>query len=104
MSIKTKMKIRHSGKEAEVFVLINHPMRPVYKEDQKTKKHISAHYIETLHFKLNDRPVADVSLGPAIAANPMIGLYLKNVKAGDQVSVNWEDNRGMKGGAKKYIK
>ena len=103
MTFKTKMKIVHTGTDTKIMVLVNHPMEPGNRINKETGKPVPAHYIESMHFLQNNKTVADVSLGPGTAANPMTILMLRNIKAGDQIFVRWKDNRGMQGKASQQV-
>ncbi|MCG6886697.1 MAG: thiosulfate oxidation carrier complex protein SoxZ [Proteobacteria bacterium] len=103
MTIQTKMKIRRSGNQAEILVLVNHPMESGNRVDKKNNNRIPAHYIESISFKINGSDIADASLGPGVASNPMTGIVLNKVKPGDLVSVHWSDNKGMHGMAEHTI-
>ena len=103
MAIQTKMKIRWSGDKVEVLVLVNHPMEHGLRVDNASAKRVAAHYIESMRFTRNAQAVADVSLGPDIAQNPMTGIILDHVTPGDEIAVAWTDNRGQQGFARRRV-
>jgi sulfur-oxidizing protein SoxZ len=103
MTIQTKMKIRRSGDKAQILVLVNHPMETGQHLNKQTNSPITAQYIETMTFKLNGTPIAEASLGPGIAANPMTGIVLNHAKPGDVVTVVWTDNKDKSGFAEETI-
>ncbi len=99
----TKIKIRKNGDQARVLVLVRHPMETGRRKDESTRQRIPAHYIETMTFELNGKVVAEASLGPGVAANPMTVIAIDHAEAGDQVDVRWKDNKGQRGGARATI-
>jgi len=95
----TKIKTRPADGATEILVLVNHPMETGQRVDAKTKEKIPAHWIQKLTVELNGKTVADVDMGVAVSKDPLIGIKVKNAKAGDKVKVSWSDNKGQKGGA-----
>ena len=99
MARQTRMRIKQQDGAAEVLVLVNHPMETGLRTDRKTKKKIPAHFIQKMTFRLNGKEVAVADLGIAVSKDPLVGIRIKGVKAGDKVKVSWSDNKGESGEA-----
>lgn len=94
MAKRTKIRTRMTGGHTEVMVLVKHPMDTGAARDAATGRPISAHYIENMVFRLNGRVIAEASLGPGVAANPLTSIGINGAQAGDTVTVRWTDNLG----------
>lgn len=103
MAIQTRLKIRRSGNQALIMVLVKHPMDSGNRIDSNNNQPIPANYVESINFKLNGKSIADASLGPGVAPNPLAGIFLKKFKPGDRISVHWTDNKGIQGMAEQMI-
>jgi sulfur-oxidizing protein SoxZ len=89
---------------AEVRVRVTHPMETGQRVNPQTKEKIPAHYIQKMTFAVNGKQVAVTDLGPAVSKDPLVGVRLKGAKAGDKVTVSWNDNKGESGSAEAVIK
>ncbi len=104
MARLTKMKIKQVGGKHQVLVLVNHPMETGRRKDSKTGELIPAHFIKTMTFQHNGKPVAEANMGAGVSKNPLIGIELMSAKSGDKVSVAWTDNKGESGSADTAVK
>lgn len=79
-----------------VKVLLQHPMHSGMAKDERGNLP-PAHYITriTLHIDGVLRVQADI--GPGVARNPLFGWRLRDVAAGAEVVVAWQDNQGLSG-------
>lgn len=100
----TKIKIKKKSDGSDVLVLAKHPMETGNRKDKKTGEVIPAHFITTMNFSVNGAKVVEASLSQAVSANPLIGVNLKDLKAGDKVSVDWVDNQGKSESAEATVK
>lgn len=82
-----------------VKVIIEHPMESGQRREPSTGKIIPAHFIQSVWVELNGTRVVSSRCGGGVAANPYFGFRLAEAKAGDRVSVHWEDNKGQTGSA-----
>lgn len=98
MTDPIKLRATVKGDEAEVRMLLPHPMESGQRRDAAGHL-VPAHYITTLTVSLNGRPVIEGALGTAVSANPLFAFQLSGVKVGDRVAVNWTDNKGQRGSA-----
>jgi sulfur-oxidizing protein SoxZ len=91
------MKIRATlqGDVADVRVLMAHPMETGLRKDSSGKL-VPPHFIQTIAASLNGRPVFNADVSQAISRNPVFAFKVKGAKAGDKLSVTWQDNKGDK--------
>ena len=50
------------------------------------------HFIQTLTFKHNGKVLSQCQMGYGISKNPFFSFKIKSAKAGDKVSISWQDN------------
>lgn len=100
----TKIKLKKKDNGYDVLVLAKHPMETGNRKDKKTGKLIPAHYITSMIFAVNGSDVVEASLSQAISTNPLIGISLKSLKAGDKVSVKWVDTSDQSESAEATVK
>ena len=85
------------GKQVtELKIIILHPMRTGRSKNDDGQR-VPAHFMQTMQVVLAGRVLIDVQTGTAISRNPYFTFYLQGVAAGDVITVNWQDNRGLEG-------
>ena len=91
------MKIRATlqGDVADVRVLMAHPMETGQRKDAAGKL-VPLHFIQTITAQLNGKTVFTADLSQAVSRNPVFAFKVKGAKAGDKLSVTWQDNTGEK--------
>ena len=91
------MKIRATlqGDVADVRVLMAHPMETGQRKDAAGKI-VPLHFIQTISAQLNGKTVFTADVSQAVARNPVFAFKVKGAKAGDKLSVTWQDNAGEK--------
>ena len=91
------MKIRATlqGDVADVRVLMAHPMETGLRKDAAGKM-VPLHFIQTITAQLNGRTVFTADVSQAVSRNPVFAFKVKGAKAGDKLSVTWQDNTGDK--------
>ncbi len=91
------MKIRATlqGDVADVRVLMAHPMETGLRKDSAGKL-VPLHFIQSITAQLNGKTVFAADLSQAVARNPVFAFKVKGAKAGDKLSVTWQDNKGDK--------
>ncbi|BAU49549.1 sulfur oxidation protein SoxZ [Sulfurifustis variabilis] len=104
MARQTRMRTKSQDGATEILVLVNHPMETGQRTDPKTKEKIPAHFIQKMTFSLNGKEVAVADLGVAVSKDPLVGVRVKNAKAGDKVKVTWSDNKGETGEAETTVR
>lgn len=90
------IKIRSKRLENYTLIrtLIAHPMQTGKKKNDETGELIPAHFIQTLTFKHNDEVMSECQMGFGVSKNPFFSYRLKSAKAGDVVTISWQDNLG----------
>ena len=104
MSDPMKIRAQMKGDIADIRVLISHPMETGLRKDPKTGKNVPAHYIKKLSVTVNGKTVVDGETGTSISRNPVFGFKVKGAKAGDKITISWEDNKGNKDTADDTVK
>ena len=91
------MKIRATlqGDVADVRVLMAHPMETGQRKDAAGKL-VPLHFIQTITAQLNGKTVFTADLSQAVSRNPVFAFKVKGAKAGDKLSITWQDNTGDK--------
>ena len=91
------MKIRATlqGDVADVRVLMAHPMETGQRKDAAGKI-VPLHFIQTISAQLNGKTVFSADTSQAVARNPVFAFKVKGAKAGDKLSITWQDNTGDK--------
>jgi sulfur-oxidizing protein SoxZ len=94
------MKIRATlkGDDAEVRVLMGHPMETGQRKGPDGKV-IPMHFIQEVTVKLNGKTVIEGQISQAVSRNPVFSFRVKGAKAGDKVEISWLDNKGDKNSA-----
>jgi sulfur-oxidizing protein SoxZ len=91
------MKIRATlqGDVADVRVLMAHPMETGQRKGPDGKL-VPPHFIQTITAQLNGKTVFAADISQSVSRNPVFAFKVKGAKAGDKLSVTWQDNKGDK--------
>jgi len=91
------MKIRATlqGDVVDVRVLMAHAMETGQRKDAAGKL-VPLHFIQTITAQLNGKTVFSADISQAVSRNPVFAFKVKGAKAGDKLSVTWQDNMGEK--------
>ena len=81
------------GDVTQVQSLIRHPMDSGFVKDSKGQI-IPPHYIEIVQFEHGGKTVFTAFWGPAVSKDPYLKFSFKGGKKGDDLTVNWVDNKG----------
>jgi len=84
-----------SGGEVTVTAKIFHPMESGQRLDRKTGAIIPAHYITEVTGEHKGKTIVTAMWGPAISENPLLSFKFAGARQGDQVKLNWVDNKGQ---------
>lgn len=103
MADMMKIRAQLTGDALAIKILMAHPMETGQRKDAKTGQFIPAHFIRHVAVGLNGKTVVAAQWGGAISKDPFLGLRVKGAKAGDKVTVNWEDNKGGKNSAEATV-
>lgn len=93
MASPMRIKARLEGDIAVVRAIMRHEMETGQRKAADGTL-VSAHFIQQVVGKLNDKVVLDAQWGPAVSKNPYMEFRAKGAKAGDKVVVTWVDNKG----------
>lgn len=93
MADPMRIRAQASGDAATVRVLMAHEMETGQRRDGSGNV-VPAWFIQNVTAKLNDKTVMTAQWGPAISKNPFLQFSVKGAKAGDKISITWEDNKG----------
>jgi len=95
LSMPEQIKIRalNQGEFTDIRMLMQHPMETGQRKDDKGQT-FPAHFIQTFTVSLNGKPIIDGQLNTSISRNPLFTFRARGIKAGDKLSVAWEDNGG----------
>lgn len=93
MSEPIRIRAQLQGSNADIRILMQHPMETGQRKDENGKT-VPVHFIQTFNVKLNGQPLIDGQLNTSISRNPLFAFKANNVKAGDKLSVHWQDNTG----------
>jgi len=61
------------------------------------KPNSHSNYIIKLKFFLNDKEISVFNLGPRIPNDPVFGVHISEITAGDKVTVQWTDTHAARG-------
>lgn len=98
-----KLRASMSGDTADIKCLMNHPMETGLRKDAATGKLVPAHHITNVVCTVGGKTVMDAQWGGGVSKNPYLAIKVKGAKAGDKVTVTWEDNKGEKDSAEGAI-
>jgi sulfur-oxidizing protein SoxZ len=90
-----KIRVTLQGDVADVRVLMAHPMETGQRKDAAGKL-VPMHFIQTITAQLNGKTVFSAEISQAVARNPVFAFKVKDAKAGDKLSITWQDNAGDK--------
>jgi sulfur-oxidizing protein SoxZ len=97
MAEPIRMRVKLEGDIADVRVLIAHPMETGLRKDAASGQPVPLHFIKTVVATLNGTPVLEAQWSQAMARNPYMQFRVRGAKPGDEVAIEWHDNRGESG-------
>jgi len=86
----------------EIKALMRHPMETGQRKDEAGNA-IPAHFITEVKASVGDRVLMQSFWGAAVSQNPSIGFRATGLNEGDQVAVEWTDNKGGRGEGKAKV-
>ena len=95
MADPIKIRAQIQGEIANIRILLQHPMETGLRKDDQGQT-VPAHFIQTFSVSHSGKPLIDGQLNTSIAKNPLFAFKARGIKAGDKLSVNWQDNVGDK--------
>lgn len=95
MADQIKIRAQIQGEIANIRILLQHPMETGQRKDDQGQT-LPVHFIQTFSVSHNGKPLIEGQLNTSIAKNPLFAFKARGIKAGDKLSVNWQDNLGDK--------
>jgi sulfur-oxidizing protein SoxZ len=95
MADPMKIRVTLQGEVADVRVLMAHPMETGLRKDAAGKL-VPTHFIQTITAQLNGKTVFAADVSQSVSRNPVFAFKVKGAKAGDKLSITWQDNKGDK--------
>ena len=92
MSKTIKVRTKFKKHDAEVRMLLRHPMD--VGRTLKNGKSIPAHFISLLTCEYEGDTVLEAHWGAGVSKNPYVAFTIRDAKAGGKLTVDWVDNRG----------
>jgi len=99
-----RMRITRNGDVADVKMLIFHPMETGYRKNPVTGEIVPKHFIKTLQAMHNGSTVLKVEWSRSVSRNPFLHFRVNGAKAGDKITVAWQDNFEQTGGGEATMK
>lgn len=90
---RTRLKAEKTDEGIRATCLIKHPMETGNRLGSDGNK-IPIHYIKYVKFSVNGEHVGTLNLGPGVSADPYLSFDIADVKSGDTLALQWEDNKG----------
>ena len=100
---RTRLKAEITDNGIRVTCLIKHPMETGNRLDSDGNK-IPIHYNKYVKFSVNGEHVGTLNLGPGVSADPYLSFDIADVKAGDTLALQWEDNKGESDTVERVVK
>ena len=93
--VAEQIKIRAliQGEITDIRILLQHPMENGQRKDDKGQT-LPAHFIQTFAVSHNGKPMIDGQLNTSVSKNPLFAFKARGIKAGDKLTVAWQDNAG----------
>lgn len=95
MADAIKIRAQVQGEIADIRILMQHPMETGQRKDEKGET-VPANFIQTFSVLHNGKPLIDGQLNTSISKNPLFAFKAKGIKAGDKLTVAWNDSVGDK--------
>lgn len=95
MADPMKIRAQVKGDFAEIRVLMSHAMETGQRKDNAGNT-VPAHFIQSISIDVAGKRVIQGQTGTSISRNPVFAFKVKGAKVGDEVVVNWVDNKGEK--------
>jgi len=95
--VAEQIKIRAliQGEITDIRILLQHPMETGQRKDDKGQT-LPAHFIQTFTVSHNGKAMIDGQLNTSVSKNPLFAFKARGIKAGDKLTVAWQDNTGDK--------
>lgn len=95
MADAIKIRAQVQGEMTDIRILMQHPMETGQRKDEKGEP-LPVNFIQTFRILHNGKPLIDGQLNTSISKNPLFAFKARGIKAGDRLTVAWNDNLGDK--------
>lgn len=95
MAEQIKIRAQIQGEITDLRILLQHPMETGQRKDDKGQS-LPMHFIQTFSVSHNGKLMIDGQLNTSISKNPLFAFKARGIKAGDKLTVTWQDNTGDK--------
>ncbi len=102
-SKRTRLKAKVEGDTIKATCLIKHPMETGNRKGEDGNL-VPIHYVKYVRFSINGEVAATCNMGPGVSVDPLVTVDITGGKAGDMITVEWEDNKGEGDKAEKAAK
>ena len=95
MADAIKIRAQVQGEITDIRILMQHPMETGQRKDEKGDA-VPVNFIQTFSVLHNGKLLIDGQLNTSISKNPLFAFKARGVKAGDKLTVAWNDSAGDK--------
>ncbi len=95
MADAIKIRAQAQGDITDIRILMQHPMETGQRKDEKGET-VAVNFIQTFTVLHNGKPLIDGQLNTSVSKNPLFAFKARGIKAGDKLTVAWNDNLGAK--------
>jgi sulfur-oxidizing protein SoxZ len=95
MADAIKIRAQVQGEITDIRILMQHPMETGQRKDEKGET-VPVNFIQTFSILHNGKPLIDGQLNTSISKNPLFAFKARGIKAGDKLTVAWNDSAGDK--------
>ena len=95
MADAIKIRAQVQGEITDIRILMQHPMETGQRKDEKGDA-VPVNFIQTFSVLHNGKLLIDGQLYTSISKNPLFAFKAKGIKAGDKLTVAWNDSVGDK--------
>jgi len=95
MADAIKIRAQVQGEITDIRILMQHPMETGQRKDEKGEM-VPVNFIQTFSILHNGKPLIDGQLNTSISKNPLFAFKARGIKAGDKLTVAWNDSAGDK--------
>ena len=95
MADAIKIRAQVQGEIADIRILMQHPMETGQRKDEKGDA-VPVNFIQTFSVLHNGKLLIDGQLNTSISKNPLFAFKARGIKAGDKLTVAWNDSAGDK--------
>ncbi len=95
MTDAIKIRAQVQGEITDIRILMQHPMETGQRKDEKGDA-VPVNFIQTFSVLHNGKLLIDGQLNTSISKNPLFAFKARGIKAGDKLTVAWNDSAGDK--------